>query len=168
MKEWSVSFCEGAYKTEKFENLYREDYVASIAFGKHEKDMCSWRCSTCETAATDKCITCGEHRVNAPSCVCKEGYFEHEDKYYGCIPCRKECLTCKDADSCITCAGNRVNPEKGCPCPSKHYDNGEIECPACSDACKECDLDGNCTKCRANAGPVPDCPCNGHHFPNMH
>jgi hypothetical protein len=33
MRNWSISFCEGAYRTDKFENLYRDDLVASIAFG---------------------------------------------------------------------------------------------------------------------------------------
>jgi hypothetical protein len=33
MKDWSVSYCEGASRTEKFDNLYREDIVSSVAFG---------------------------------------------------------------------------------------------------------------------------------------
>lgn len=79
-----------------------------------------------------------------------------------------ECETCDNPNTCIVCAGNRVDPELGCICPIMFYDIGEIDCLPCSDACLECDLDGNCTVCRANADPVPDCPCIYHHFPNMH
>jgi hypothetical protein len=38
MKEWSVSFCEGSYRTEHFDNLFDKTLVSSLAFGAHEKD----------------------------------------------------------------------------------------------------------------------------------
>lgn len=98
------------------------------------------------------CITCGPNRVNAPYCICSEAYYE-EGK--DCVMCRMECASCDNAETCIVCAGNRVHPEEGCPCPNKHYDIGEAICPPCPDACKNCDLDGNCTECEANRDPVP-------------
>jgi len=82
--------------------------------------------------------------------------------------CRMECLTCSDDFPCDTCKENRIHPEEGCICPHNHYDIGEPYCPPCSDACAECDLDGNCTVCRANADQLPECPCNAHHFANIH
>jgi hypothetical protein len=78
MKDWAISFCDGAYRTESFENLYEEDKVASVGWDKPTTVDCHYRCDTCETGATDICITCAENRVGTPDCPCIDGYFEAE------------------------------------------------------------------------------------------
>jgi len=35
MRDWSVSFCDGAFRTDHFDNLYRDDLVASVGFAEH-------------------------------------------------------------------------------------------------------------------------------------
>jgi hypothetical protein len=128
------------------------------------------------------CITCGEHRIKAPYCECAPGYYEDPYTYF-CVKCRPECLTCADGDSCIECVSicnepllegeepkysNRHNPELGCPCKPKFWDEGICQCTAVEFPCKEVDLDGNCIECVDHAGPVPECPCYEHRFPAYH
>lgn len=52
MKKVSVVFCDGSYRTDKFENLYREDLVASVGFEPKGPNECLYKCATCEHGAT--------------------------------------------------------------------------------------------------------------------
>jgi len=163
MKDWAISFCDGAYRTMNFENLYEEDKVASVGFEPPVDTKCHYSCDTCETGATDVCITCGVNRVGEPDCPCKDGYFEAEGSEE-CTQCSIQCLTCTDsADNCDSCAGNRVNyPD--CDCPSTAtYDTGEAICPSCPDECLECEADGTCITCAAHRTGT-DCTCEEGHY----
>jgi hypothetical protein len=85
MKKFQISFCDGAYRSDYFENLYRDDLVASVGFDtKREVDCCD-HCDTCETAAPCQCINCGVNRTSPPVCPCVDGYYE--DSTLECVPC---------------------------------------------------------------------------------
>lgn len=79
MKNWAISFCDGAYRTDYFENLYLDDKVASVGFDTPTTTDCEYPCETCETGATDICITCAENRAGTPTCPCIDGYFQAAD-----------------------------------------------------------------------------------------
>jgi hypothetical protein len=79
MKSFAVSFCDGAYRTDNFENLYEGDLISSISFEPIEGDDCNYPCETCESGATDMCLTCKENRAGTPHCECIDGYFEDEN-----------------------------------------------------------------------------------------
>jgi hypothetical protein len=121
MKKFAISFCEGAYRTDFFENLYKENLVASVGFDTKKEHPCCGHCATCETADNCRCITCAALR-NSPelNCPCNDGYYENTA--YECVACDYKCTTCEtNADNCITCSGNRVNAPH-CHCPVDTHD----------------------------------------------
>jgi hypothetical protein len=130
MKKFQLSFCDGAYRVDNFENLYMDTLVASVGFEEHGHP-CDDHCLTCETAAPHQCITCDAtaFRVSPPECVCMEGYYEDATKT--CVECAAHCMTCSSATECETCRCNRVNAPT-CGCPVDFYsvleETGEVCC----------------------------------------
>jgi hypothetical protein len=118
IKKFAVSFCDGAYRVDHYENLYKPDHVASVGFEPREPVKCRDECETCEAGAPHMCIVCAANRVNPPFCECQNGFFE---EYGKCVPCSYKCIACKSADECDVCAGNRVTPP-ACICPHNTYD----------------------------------------------
>lgn len=51
MKKFTVSFCDGAYRIDNFENLYEDDLVASVGWGPKTPTDCNYPCDTCEPGA---------------------------------------------------------------------------------------------------------------------
>jgi hypothetical protein len=78
MKKMAISFCDGAYRTSNFENLYEDDLVASVGWGPKTPTACNYPCATCEPGAADICTSCAENRAGIPTCPCIDGYYERE------------------------------------------------------------------------------------------
>jgi len=119
MKKWHVSFCDGAYRTDYFDNLIDEHFVSSIGFGTiHTPEPCGDKCNTCETGHVSTCITCAVNRSGPPACACDDGYYENEA---ACSPCSYHCSSCYGYGDCTSCNGNRINAPH-CSCPANTYD----------------------------------------------
>jgi hypothetical protein len=86
MKKFAISFCDGAYRTDFFENLYKDGLVASVGFDTKKEVNCCTPCATCESAANCACITCAKNRHRPEDrCPCLDGYYETTTE---------ECLEC--------------------------------------------------------------------------
>ncbi|CAD8121248.1 unnamed protein product [Paramecium sonneborni] len=115
---------------------------------------CNYKCEFCQN---NVCTTCADRRINLPTCICPDGFFD--DLTPTCQGCSIVCKTCVDvADKCVICSGIRENAPY-CTCPSGYFDF-QGQCLKCQFECVECDSNG-CLSCQGNmSGPfVGKCIC---------
>lgn len=48
VEKFAVSFCDGAYRSDNFDNLYEDDKVSSVGWGEKPVVVCNYPCATCE------------------------------------------------------------------------------------------------------------------------
>lgn len=93
------------------------------------------------------------------TCPCPYGWYDDGPNEF-CIECSFKCLDC-DVNGCITCSGNRISPEEGCPCDVEngYYSTGVAECPQCSYICTTCTLFETCSECEDIRDINNGCAC---------
>lgn len=83
-----------------------------------------------------------------------------------CSSCSVKCDECQtDVNTCVACAGNRIN--SNCECPALTFENNTADCPSCSLKCLTCDSTTypGCLQCYDSTRQnPPNCECISNYF----
>lgn len=117
---------------------------------------------TCEICLDDNALP-NENGI----CECKDGYYNETPLTDSgiCIKCGAKCITCSDADTCLTCVDNASVLDSGvCNCDDGFFDefpqDSSLSCLACNDECEKCSDNSICSTCKdENAEPDLDSGC---------
>ena len=110
-------------------------------------------------------------------CVCNSRYWGTSplSTSSSCIPCYLECLSCSEANICLTCLDPNASPtaSSGCTCNSGFWGTSPLStsssCSACYWECQSCTSANACSQCKdPNASPNTStntgCLCNAGYW----
>ena len=64
---------------------------------------CIYKCRSCELQP-ENCLVCSsDTRENAPTCNCKDTYFDDGNDSEECEKCVHPCVNCTNLTQCLTC-----------------------------------------------------------------
>ena len=143
---------------------------------------CHYSCNTCTAdLSSTACIDCpaSSHRtIGSPvkTCLCDSKFYDDGTNAV-CKPCREGCLTCTNANECLTCSGSRTlnTGDKTCPCNANYYyvsPTSPDDCVQCHYSCANCSGAGatGCLTCDASKNrtltSAHACQCNDGLYDN--
>ncbi|KAL4438882.1 hypothetical protein ABPG74_016602 [Tetrahymena malaccensis] len=113
--------------------------------------ICSYQCKTC-SFSSQNCDTCKGNRINPPSCICQEGFYEDPSTNQGdCLQCpsgqffdvqKNQCMNCYS--NCSKCNGPLINNCLSCQKGLELQNDKQCMCPYGSQAAQEFDPDYPC------------------------
>ncbi|EAS00671.3 transmembrane protein, putative (macronuclear) [Tetrahymena thermophila SB210] len=131
---------------------------------KKKCQYCSPTCKTC-SGNSSNCLSCKQDTQILPLCNCPLNN-QYLDSMFNCQDCQKQCSSCFESASCITCSYGRIHPPI-CQCDPKYFLNkpndpiqNECEPIICKNKCQTCQYSSdNCLLCKGNRIQPPNCQC---------